>query len=251
MIKFIVFMCIAHILGDFYFQTENMANSKTKWYKWVLLHSFVYALVVLAAAAVMLDMNPDVLLASLLIAGAHFIIDTIKFLLVRKRKLRNEWTVFYVDQIMHGLSILILAEVFIQWNYMIAYGGAIRVLVPELLSNIELYAKWVLILLVLHKPTNIFVAKFLSQYKPFAESQDVNSIIETKNAGRVIGTIERLIMIILIAINQYSALGLVLTAKSITRYEKISKEKGFAEYYLLGTLMSLLCVLVMSFLLKL
>lgn len=251
MIKYIVFMCIAHILGDFYFQTENMANNKAKWYKWVLLHSLAYAVVAFAAALILLDFNSDVLLAGFLIGASHFLIDTFKFLMVRKRKLKNEWTVFYVDQILHGVSILILAEVFKQWNYMLSYAGAIKVLMPELLGNIELYAKWVLILLVLHKPTNILVAKFLSQYKPFTESQDVTSIIETKNAGKVIGTIERLIMIILIAINQYSALGLVLTAKSITRYEKISKEKGFAEYYLLGTLMSLLCVLVMSFLLKL
>lgn len=32
-----------------------------------------------------------------------------------------------------------------------------------------------------------------------------------------------------------SAIGLVLTAKSIARYGRISKEKNFAEYYLLGT----------------
>ena len=67
----------------------------------------------------------------------------------------------------------------------------------------------------------------------------------------MIGTIERIIMIILISMNQYSALGLVLTAKSIARYERISKDEGFAEYYLLGTLMSFLCVLITSMLFRL
>ena len=40
---------------------------------------------------------------------------------------------------------------------------------------------------------------------------------------------------------QYSAVGLVLTAKSIARYDRISKDQSFAEYYLLGTLLSTIC----------
>ena len=44
--------------------------------------------------------------------------------------------------------------------------------------------------------------------------------------------------------NQYSAIGFVLTAKSVARYDKIAKDEKFAEYYLLGTLTSTLCVIV-------
>ena len=47
--------------------------------------------------------------------------------------------------------------------------------------------------------------------------------------------------------NQYSAIGLVLTAKSIARYDKIAKEPDFAEYYLLGTLLSTVAVILISF----
>ena len=65
-------------------------------------------------------------------------------------------------------------------------------------------------------------------------------------AVRFIGTIERII--IFISIGQYSAIGLVLTAKSIARYDRISKEKDFAEYYLLGTLISTVSVIVTAFL---
>ena len=60
--------------------------------------------------------------------------------------------------------------------------------------------------------------------------------------GRYIGTVERLVMVLLLSVQQYAAIGLVLTAKSIARYDKISKEKEFAEYYLLGTLISTLIV---------
>ena len=51
-------------------------------------------------------------------------------------------------------------------------------------------------------------------------------------------------MLIFLALNQYAALGLVLTAKSIARYDKIAKDEQFAEYYLLGTLLSTLCVVL-------
>ena len=89
MIKNIVFMCLAHVLGDFYFQTEKMANNKVKFYRWVLAHSLEYTVVVMLMSVLLLDMNPDVLLASILVAFCHFVIDTGKFLLVRKRKLKN------------------------------------------------------------------------------------------------------------------------------------------------------------------
>lgn len=62
----------------------------------------------------------------------------------------------------------------------------------------------------------------------------------------MIGTIERIIMLFFLLIKQYSSVGLVLTAKSIARYNKISEDKEFAEYYLLGTLLSTICVLLIS-----
>ena len=84
-------------------------------------------------------------------------------------------------------------------------------------------------------------------YKPENKEEDTK---KDNNAGRFIGTIERIIMLIFLSIGQYSAIGLVLTAKSIARYDRISKEKDFAEYYLLGTLIStvtaIICVYIIS-----
>jgi len=85
----------------------------------------------------------------------------------------------------------------------------------------------------------------LAIYKP--ESNEAEKK-KDNNAGRFIGTVERIIILIFISIGQYSAIGLVLTAKSIARYDRISKEKDFAEYYLLGTLISTVVVIVTSFL---
>jgi len=87
-----------------------------------------------------------------------------------------------------------------------------------------------------------FIQIFLDDYKPGKKDK---IIIKTDNkAGRRIGTIERLIMIIFLSTDQYTAIGFILTAKSIARYDIITKDEKFAEYYLLGTLISTLCVIV-------
>lgn len=101
--------------------------------------------------------------------------------------------------------------------------------------SFELTAAWILALLLVHKPINLLIQKMLLIYKPVDRTAEMK---RNRNAGRLIGTLERIIMLILISRGQYSAAGLVLTSKSIARYDRISKDQDFAEYYLLGTLMS-------------
>lgn len=68
---------------------------------------------------------------------------------------------------------------------------------------------------------------------------------QTLRAGRVIGVLERWLIVTLVLISQYALLGLVLTAKSIARFRQL-EEARFAEYYLLGTLYSLLIALLVG-----
>jgi len=59
------------------------------------------------------------------------------------------------------------------------------------------------------------------------------------NLGRIIGNLERLIILTLVTQGQYAAIGIVLAAKSIVRYERLIRSRDFADYYLIGTLMSI------------
>lgn len=72
---------------------------------------------------------------------------------------------------------------------------------------------------------------------------------DTLLAGRVIGALERLTLLILIMKSEYGALGLVLAAKSMARYSGIQQHMMTAEYYLLGTLLSTLAALVVGLIL--
>jgi len=42
----------------------------------------------------------------------------------------------------------------------------------------------------------------------------------------------------------YNAIGYVIAAKSIARFKKLEEDKQFGEYYLAGTLLSVLIALV-------
>ena len=60
-----------------------------------------------------------------------------------------------------------------------------------------------------------------------------------EGAGAVIGVLERIFTLTFVLIGQHTALALIFTAKSIARFEEL-KNRKFAEYYLIGTLSSLL-----------
>ncbi|MCX6640429.1 MAG: hypothetical protein NTW14_08120 [bacterium] len=64
-----------------------------------------------------------------------------------------------------------------------------------------------------------------------------------RGAGAIIGILERALVLTFVLINQYTAIGLVLTAKTIARYKELD-DRQFAEYYLVGTLTSVLCAIL-------
>ncbi len=68
--------------------------------------------------------------------------------------------------------------------------------------------------------------------------------------GRAIGILERLIVLTLVLVDAWGALGLILAAKSIARFKKL-EERHFSEYYLIGTLASVFIAMVSGLLVKL
>lgn len=238
--KLLVLMLIAHILGDFYFQTDKIASEKDNSLNGVIIHAIEYTFSVFL---VMLPViNSNILILILYMSLLHFIIDILKFLLLKKKIIKKTGMLFVCDQLLHITSIFILAYIMACNNIKFSHFQIIRNICDAFEINSFYVAKWVLAILILHIPSNILIQNLLSGYRPKKEN---SNFIEFDNrAGRKIGTIERLIMLMFISMNQYAAMGLVLTAKSIARYDKITKDEKFAEYYLLGTLISTACVVI-------
>ena len=231
---FTILLCV-HLLGDFYFQTQKMADRKRERFSWTIGHSLIYTLGSWLLFFLFLPgMKIMYILAFVL---AHALIDIVKYGVCRRwgrrcpalKGVLGGRNVFLFDQAAHLLTILGIAFWMRTMDAAGLYREGIRAFFDAFGFHETVLIRWAVVLLIIHKPANILIANILSGYKPDG------------NAGRMIGTLERIIMVIFIAIGQYSAVGLVLTAKSIARYDRISKDQSFAEYYLLGTLLSTIC----------
>ncbi len=241
--EILMILLLAHVLSDFYFQTESMAEKKENYFKYVIIHSIVYGLITLIIVKLIcINFENEYLW---LIAISHFIIDAVKFFFKKNKttKKYQKYT-FIIDQVMHVAIIIIISYSMIKSGNNYRYNLMIQDILNVIGISIQSIIIFSVQILLVHKPANIFIVNIMQSYKPIDKGKDNSE--GTKRAGRVIGTLERIIMLFFLLIKQYSSVGLVLTAKSIARYNKISEDKEFAEYYLLGTLLSTICVLVIS-----
>ncbi len=70
-----------------------------------------------------------------------------------------------------------------------------------------------------------------------------------RGAGFAIGVIERILVLTFILLNQYTAITIIFAGKSIARFNEL-KNRTVAEYYLLGTLISITLALIIGVVVK-
>src|SRR5699024_4639072 len=75
-------------------------------------------------------------------------------------------------------------------------------------------------------------------------SQEDKVSDEEYSMGRLIGLLERIFIFIFVLFSQYSAIGFILAAKGVTRFNNFKDDRPFAEYVLIGTLLSALLALI-------
>lgn len=83
---------------------------------------------------------------------------------------------------------------------------------------------------------------------PVAEAPATEGIVlpaQELSRGRLIGVLERALALTLVLAGQYGALGLILAAKALARFRALD-DRDFAEYFLIGTLASLLLALLVG-----
>lgn len=209
-------LLLAHVLGDFYCQTNKYCELKRerKFKSWFL---YVHPIIIGALSWGMV-WDWSFAVCAIIITVSHFIIDTVKCFI------KNDGLLpFTVDQLLHlaiTTCICFLWEgadywVLPQWcfmsdnNLVVALTGA----------------------LILGKPANIVIKKTLDQYKITK-----NGKVESNNVGSLIGTLERLLTLLFIMVGEMSAVGFLLAAKSILRFRDTDTVK--TEYVLAGTLLS-------------
>jgi len=85
------------------------------------------------------------------------------------------------------------------------------------------------------------VLRFLMKKLNLASIGEVDQAVSDQeyNTGRIIGMLERIFIFIFTIAGQFAAVGFILTAKGVVRYQDF-KDRTFAEYVLIGTLLSTL-----------
>jgi len=245
---FVIYL-LAHILGDYYFQSEDLAIQKKENIRKLIKHCVIYTL---AFLIVMISVfSYEMLISVLFISLLHAVIDIVKYSYIKYRKKRSysifsDRKVYAIDQAVHLLCLAVAAYIMVRNGYQFNLIPPVEEFCQVTQTDWFRDISWIVVVLVIYKPANITIKRMLSMYKPEDEVEE-NDRNQDKKAGGFIGFLERIIILSFLSIGQYAAIGLVLTAKSVARYDKISKDKKFAEYYLLGTLLSTVIVLAAYF----
>ncbi|MEX0762150.1 MAG: hypothetical protein WD208_03770 [Dehalococcoidia bacterium] len=96
----------------------------------------------------------------------------------------------------------------------------------------------------------VMVSRLLRRYQLERVATEDDAGDDGVERGRIIGILERMIVLTLVLVGQWGALGLVIAAKSIARFRNLDN-RAFSEYYLIGTLASILIATVSGLLVRL
>jgi hypothetical protein len=284
----ILTLIIAHLLADFYLQTDRMVQDKLKYIKKHILHHFLVYLAVLMGGWLLFYQEKDpvttVIWPVLFITGTHLIIDLVKIKLVdhyAARENLNKLWFFILDQLLHLFMLLIALQLFYQNSLVSNVNRFIQLLFEEG-SQLNAPSTILVIVIVLILGTTVsghiirillgslpgqlltFEGKytFKNELRESAYPQAGNGekglseqysyMIFNKHdmsRGKLIGYIERLLVILLTYYNSYPAIAFIVTAKSIARFKQMD-DRDWAEYFLLGTLTSMFIGIVFGILLR-
>lgn len=216
----LLLLLIAHLLADFVFQSKSMANNKS-WLSWSM---FFHVLIVF----VLTYFFTGSFWVTLVVAISHYVIDSIKHTVQSKYPTFNESWIFILDQLTH---LFVLIGIWIL-NQKIA-NEFIRLLTTSM-KNYRLLV-CVFAYLFLMYPVGYIIGYSTKGLNNSSITVTPNNEIE--NGGRRIGFYERIIILTLVLLSQYEAIGFLITGKSIIRFVN-HREVIKSEYVLVGTMMS-------------
>ena len=211
-----LFLCLllAHLVADFVLQTSASCKSKVEKH-WRSVHHYFHAGIVFALSW-LVSFDLRFWWCALIIGGLHLCID------VWKSYRKEDVTWFSLDQLLH---LLLLVGVAWLWSSVYEWHVPFGLEVWWIAAAIAVLICW--------KPANIFIKLVLKHYSVNMPQEKDGGF----NAGALIGTIERWLILVFVCLQRYDALGLLIAAKSIIRFGDSQTNKS--EYVLAGTLLSI------------
>jgi hypothetical protein len=214
---------LAHLLTDFVFESDRLVAGKRNS---AALAYVEHGGIHLLSAALLLGLSSPVLVGSLDFYWG-------KLSLARLTTKAEGTLTFVAGQLVYVFPVCVAAEI-------IAKTPLRELMVG--LSWVQTHAEQTLLLLVVYVGV-IFGGGYFVRLvtKPLIRGDlglGGQTTEELQNAGMYIGWLERFLILTSLLLQSPATVGLILTAKSIARYPEF-KSKRFAEYFLIGTLLSI------------
>ncbi|MDQ0337387.1 hypothetical protein J2S00_000157 [Caldalkalibacillus uzonensis] len=273
---------LSHVLADFYFPTDklkNMGNSNLS----ILWHSTTFLLCSLILTSAFFNLTLFAVI--LIIAVFHFVINKIKISFPNDHKPLTSLLLLISEQLAR-IVIIVAAYPFLTNTELNAWAnrviGYVMMYYPflEAVNHINLLAYIVLVaaamlfsirggtelsLLIINLPNEKTDYNPKDKTGPIIEQLGRNEVAATteiydrsdnfedhrkeelKRYGKVIGNIERLIIIFAMLINQYQLIALLVAIKSIGRFKELNNKTS--DYYIVGTFASFSIAFLIGFIL--
>ncbi|MDP4085084.1 MAG: DUF3307 domain-containing protein [Bacillota bacterium] len=260
-------LILSHILTDFYLQNDNLVKKKLNSDPWILWHSshFLFSSLLLT----ILFINYYLLLIIVVISITHFFIDKAKIFFDKGKSNLKSFLFFISDQLIH-IFIIMAAYPFlhdIKPNYFL--NKLLEKFISdypflELINNINLLSFIILIiagllfsikggtilsLLIIKLPQELIEPQIGNNARYVSLAQETAATVEEgiksenesekegmKRYGKVIGNIERILIISAILINQYDVIAIIIAVKSIGRFKELDSKTS--DYFIVGNLAS-------------
>lgn len=223
MINLLLRLLIAHLLTDFVLQPKAWVDDRKK-HK-IKSTSLIWHVLLTALFAYVFSGLYSNWWLPLVILISHYIIDLIKSYLPD-----NLYT-FIIDQAMHVLVIVVVWLIIDhQWDTFCTK-----------ISTITLNDKfWIIAFgyLLVSWPLGIVIGIATAKWRKDLTTRKA-AADELADAGKWIGICERVLILTFVLTQQYTAIGFLMTAKSILRFgDKDKDTEKKTEYILVGTLFS-------------
>ena len=163
---------------------------------------------------------------ALIIMISHILID------VWKSYRKENLFYFIADQSFHLIIILSCwLNIFFNWTDVILK-------LHEINTNAAFW-KIATGIIFLTMPAGILIGKMTKHWR-----EDIPDAESLENAGKWIGIAERIIIVIFVVNHEYVAIGLLVAAKAIIRFNEKDRPEIKTEYLVIGTLLSMLIAIV-------
>jgi Protein of unknown function (DUF3307) len=237
LVRAILALYAAHLLVDFPLQTTAMADEKQngRWPAYLKHGAILYAIGCVVPAIFISGLIVSLRLYEVVfvLTMAHLVIDWIKSVVTGRRRQNDSSLLFILDQLAHFVTVLIAARFLVESPSL-----------GEVVSKIAILRHMqnrFLLLSVIYIGV-VFAGGYLIRSLTKSLAPDKHEVGESiqrlRNAGLYIGWLERFLVLTAVLLRSPATLGLILTAKAIARYPEFKSER-FAEYFLIGTLLSL------------